>query len=116
MSPTDLIQSFSTSKALLIGDVILDEYRYGTGLGLSAETPTIVARDESSTVSIGGAGLLCRNMLALGGKVKFISLLGDDDFGQTANRFQHSNLIKAFIEDPGRKTTVKSRFWVGGYK
>jgi len=112
----ELVESFGSTKVLMIGDVILDEYRWGTALGLSAETPTIVARDDTTSVSIGGAGLFCRNMLALGGKVKFISLLGGDEFRRFANNFRHKNLTKAFIEDKTRKTTVKSRFWVSGYK
>jgi rfaE bifunctional protein kinase chain/domain len=112
MSPAD----FSTARVLLVGDVILDEYRWGTALGLSAETPTIVASDDTRTMSLGGAGLLCRNILALGGEVKFISLVGDDEYRQYTDKFQHHNLTKVFLEDPGRKTTVKSRFWVGGYK
>jgi D-beta-D-heptose 7-phosphate kinase / D-beta-D-heptose 1-phosphate adenosyltransferase len=117
VSPTEkLVRSLSGSRVLLIGDVILDEYRWGTALGLSAETPTIVARDDSTTISLGGAGLLCRNILALGGNVKFTSLVGDDDYRQYTDQFQHHNLTKDFLEDPGRKTTVKSRFWVSGYK
>lgn len=111
-----LIQSFASSRVLLIGDLILDEYRRGTALGLSAETPTIVARDQTTTFSLGGAGLLCRNILALGGKVKFVSLVGDDDYNQHATRFRHPNLTAAFLEDTGRKTTVKTRFWVNDYK
>lgn len=111
-----LIQSLSLSRVLLIGDVILDEYRWGTALGLSAETPTIVARDDKTTMSLGGAGLLCRNALALGGSVKFVSLVGDDEYRQYTGQFLHDNLTKVFLEDPGRKTTVKSRFWVSGYK
>jgi rfaE bifunctional protein kinase chain/domain len=117
MSPAEkLVTSLAASRVLLIGDVILDEYRWGTALGLSAETPTIVARDDRTTISLGGAGLLCRNILALGGKVKFISLVGDDEYKQYTGQFQHHDLTKVFLEDPGRKTTVKSRFWVSGYK
>ena len=111
-----LLEEMSQTRVLMIGDVILDEYRWGSALGLSAETPTIVARDDTTSVSIGGAGLYCRNMLALGGKVKFISLVGGDEFKRFTNSFRHKNLQKSFIEDPTRKTTVKSRFWVGGYK
>ncbi len=116
MTLSDLTKSFKASKVLLIGDLILDEYRYGTALGLSAETPTVVGRDDSTTISLGGAGLLCRNILALGGKVEFLSLVGDDDYRQYATRFRHRNLSKVFLQESGRKTTVKSRFWVSGYK
>ena len=44
---------------LLIGDTIVDIYTYGTALGISAETPTIVARKNKVTHSLGGAALVC---------------------------------------------------------
>ncbi len=111
-----LVHSFGQTRVLMIGDVILDEYRWGSAMKLSAETPTIVAKHESTSISVGGAGLFCRNMLALGGNVKFISLVGGDEFRAVMRRFRHKNLTKLFIEDPSRATTVKSRFWVSGYK
>lgn len=112
----EILGSLKASRVLLIGDLILDEYRWGTALGISAETPTIVAGDDRTTLSLGGAGLLCRNMLELGGTVKFISLVGEDEYSRNAEHFQHPNLTKVFLNERGRKTTVKSRFWVSGYK
>ena len=71
----DLIHSFSEEKVLVIGDAILDIYHYGRPLKISAETPTMVVKDESLKVSWGGAALLVRNILELGGGGVFLSSL-----------------------------------------
>ncbi len=109
-------RNVSSEKLLVVGDVILDVYHYGAPLKISAETPTLVARDERKTVSWGGAGLFVRNLLELGGRVNFISLLGDDEFAEHERDFSHPHLTKLFVREKGRKTTVKERFWVDGYK
>jgi D-beta-D-heptose 7-phosphate kinase/D-beta-D-heptose 1-phosphate adenosyltransferase len=114
-APT-LIDSFAKQRVLLIGDTILDVYTYGTALGLSVETPTIVAAKQDEAVTLGGAAFVCRNLLALGATVDFITLTGDDDEADTVARFAAPNLTLLAIRDPGRKSTVKSRFWVDGYK
>jgi len=114
--PPAMARSLARSRVLLAGDLILDEYRQGTALGLSAETPTLVACDQTTSFSLGGAGLLCRNLLALGGQVLFVTLLGDDHYERHALEFRHPRLTKLFLRETGRKTTVKSRFWVSGYK
>ena len=101
---------------LVIGDVILDVYHYGAPLKISAETPTLVARNERKTISWGGAALFVRNILELGGKVKFISLLGDDEFALYDKGLAHKNLTKLFVTERERATTTKERFWVNGYK
>ena len=101
-------------KILVIGDLILDVFHHGIHIGQSlshAQTP--VALDQSSTYTWGGAGFLVRNILALGGKVSFISSLGVDDFTEQANRFEHPRLKKLFLKTPNKPTIVKQRFWMG---
>lgn len=100
---------------LLIGDTILDHYIFGTVIGTSAETPTLVAREQSQKFSLGGACLVCRNLLELGAHVHFVTLVGDDADAEEIRRFSHPNLtLHAFSEN--RQTTVKRRFWVDDYK
>lgn len=100
---------------LLIGDTILDHYIYGTLIGTSAETPTLVAREQSQQFSLGGASLVCRNLLELKAKVHFMTLMGEDSDAEEIYRFSHPNLtVHAFCEE--RQTTVKRRYWVDGYK
>jgi D-beta-D-heptose 7-phosphate kinase/D-beta-D-heptose 1-phosphate adenosyltransferase len=53
-------------KVLVIGDVILDRYIYGTSTRLSPEAPVPVVTHERTEETIGGAGLVHSNLLSLG--------------------------------------------------
>ena len=54
------------SKVLVIGDIILDRYIYGTSTRLSPEAPVPVVTQERIEETIGGAGLVHANLLSLG--------------------------------------------------
>lgn len=112
----DVIESFSNKKVLLIGDTIVDIYVYGTLLGTSAETPTLVAREKETKYSLGGAFLVARNMLELGANVEFVTMAGQDEGARLIEGFSHPKLTKHVVSDGERCTTVKKRFWVDGYK
>lgn len=104
----------ATKKVLVVGDLILDVYHHGKHIGQSlSHAGTPVGLSQSSVYTWGGAGFVVRNLLALGGKVSFISAIGKDDFAERANRFTHPNLKKLFLHIPNKPTTVKQRFWMG---
>jgi rfaE bifunctional protein kinase chain/domain len=109
-------EGFERARVLLIGDTILDIYTYGSAMGLSAETPTIVARKKEVKYSLGGAALVCRNLLELGAAVDFITLVGADEEAAHVRAFSAARLNLLAVEDAERPTTVKHRFWVDGYK
>lgn len=111
-----ILPAFVRGNVLVIGDTIVDVFHQGTPLGVSAETPTPVVKHEHSRTSLGGAGFLVRNMLALGGSVTFLSLTGSDEFASEINNMKHKKLTKFLLREPGRITTVKERFWSGGHK
>jgi rfaE bifunctional protein kinase chain/domain len=116
---TDLkkvVEGFDQVRVLLIGDTILDIYTYGSAMGLSAETPTIVARKKEVKYSLGGAALVCRNLLELGSAVDFITMVGADEEAAHVRAFSAAKLNLLAVEDEARPTTVKHRFWVDGYK
>lgn len=54
------------TKVLVIGDVIIDRYIYGTSTRLSPEAPVPVVTQEHIEETIGGAGLVHANLLSLG--------------------------------------------------
>ena len=58
-------------RVLVVGDVILDTYVYGKKLGVSAETPTVVAEYDRTETFVGGAALVARHLLRLGAEVSF---------------------------------------------
>lgn len=104
-----------TGRLLVIGDLILDIYHYGDRLKASAEGASSF-EEKFMEVSYGGAGLVVRNILHLGGRATFLSRIGKDDFGRHLQEFSHKNLKKIFIGESGRKTTVKERFVAAGEK
>jgi D-beta-D-heptose 7-phosphate kinase/D-beta-D-heptose 1-phosphate adenosyltransferase len=112
----ETVEGFGAARVLLLGDTILDIYTYGSAMGLSAETPTIVARKKEVKYSLGGAALVCRNLLELGAAVQFVTLVGADEDAAHVRGFAAPKLKMLAVADPGRPTTVKHRFWVDGYK
>jgi D-beta-D-heptose 7-phosphate kinase / D-beta-D-heptose 1-phosphate adenosyltransferase len=53
-------------KVLVIGDIIIDKYVYGTSTRLSPEAPVPVVTQERIVETIGGAGLVYENLKSLG--------------------------------------------------
>ena len=53
-------------KVLIIGDIIIDKYIYGTSTRLSPEAPVPVVTQKRIEETIGGAGLVYENLKSLG--------------------------------------------------
>lgn len=111
-----IIGGFAKKRVLLVGDLILDIYVYGTAIGKSLETPTIVARETSEKISFGGASLVARNLAELGARVDFVSVIGKDEEAKHYDSFSHARIKNFFVADKSRRTTVKKRFWIDSYK
>ncbi len=106
------IDRLRSARVLCIGDVMLDHYVYGEVGRVSPEAPVPVLVVDSETYSLGGAGNVLRNLVALGASMSFVSVVGNDDAGRTVQ-----NLLAALdgaeihvLVQPQRKTTVKTRF------
>ena len=54
------------NKVLVIGDIIIDKYIYGTSTRLSPEAPVPVVTQERTEETLGGAGLVYENLKSLG--------------------------------------------------
>lgn len=108
---------------VVIGDVIIDEYCHGRPLGLSAETPTVVAELEKEEIFVGGAGLVARHMCALGKKVRLFSVRGPGDnlyrdFWSSTDLDESSKELfsDCSISHPDWIISRKKRMFVGDYK
>lgn len=62
------------SRVLVIGDVIIDKYIYGTSERLSPEAPVPVVKYIRSEERLGGAGLVYENLVSLGVDVELLDL------------------------------------------
>src|ERR1700733_15367845 len=106
------IDRLRSARVLCIGDVMLDHFVYGEVGRVSPEAPVPVLMVDSKTYSLGGAGNVLRNLAALGARMSFVSVVGNDDAGRDVQ-----NLLSALdgaeihvLVQPERKTTVKTRF------
>ena len=68
-----------TNKILVIGDVMMDEYWYGTSNRISPEAPVPIVNFYNSDMRLGGAANVAANISSLGGDVTLLSLIGNDD-------------------------------------
>jgi D-beta-D-heptose 7-phosphate kinase/D-beta-D-heptose 1-phosphate adenosyltransferase len=72
------IESFKEAGVLVVGDVMLDRYCWGTVNRISPEAPVPIVRLDRETVSPGGAANVAANAAALGANVCLIGMVGND--------------------------------------
>jgi D-beta-D-heptose 7-phosphate kinase/D-beta-D-heptose 1-phosphate adenosyltransferase len=112
---TQYLDRFARGRVLVLGDVMVDEYVWGTVSRISPEAPVPVVAVRSETVKIGGAGNVAANITALGGQAQIVGVVGDDAPGE---RLSHE-LAQANVQGDGlvvdatRPTTIKSRIVAG---
>jgi D-beta-D-heptose 7-phosphate kinase/D-beta-D-heptose 1-phosphate adenosyltransferase len=76
-----LLKKFSRRRVLVVGDLMLDRYVYGTVSRISPEAPVPVVKVVRETSMPGGASNVACNVRALGGKAAVAGLLGKDAAG-----------------------------------
>jgi D-beta-D-heptose 7-phosphate kinase / D-beta-D-heptose 1-phosphate adenosyltransferase len=64
-------------KILVIGDLMIDRFLWGSCERISPEAPVQIINIENESTSLGGAGNVINNLNSLGAKVDFISVIGD---------------------------------------
>jgi len=102
--------SLQRARVLIVGDVMLDRYWFGSVARISPEAPVPVVKIERSEERPGGAANVARNAAALGAQVKLLSVVGRDEAGRRLTRLLKSDGVTVHLHrDPGIDTTVKLR-------
>lgn len=102
---------FSTIRAAVLGDVILDEYTTGTVARISPEAPVPVLREHHTTHRLGGAAAVANIAATLGAHVTLIGVTGDDPAARKLTHMADAAGIESLLfTDAHRCTTVKRRF------
>ena len=105
-----LIPDTSKARILIAGDVMLDRYWFGEVSRISPEAPVPVVKVERIEERPGGAANVARNAAALGAQVLLLSVVGDDEAGQTLARLlDDAGISTGLHRDPHLATTVKLR-------
>lgn len=110
-----VVDQLAQANVLVVGDILLDRYIDGRVSRISPEAPVPVLRYGASRTLLGGAGNVAANILAYGGRVSLVGLVGSDGPADELAAIcgRHHNLSCAFVADPSRPTTVKTRYLSG---
>lgn len=102
-------------RALVVGDLMLDEYLVGTVDRISPEAPVPVINVERESHTLGGAGNVAANLAALGAEVSVAGVIGTAaDGDRVLERFAALGVDAAgVVRDPARPTTRKTRVLAG---
>lgn len=106
----EIVARFAGTRILVVGDIILDHFLWGTVSRISPEAPVPVVNVQREDLLLGGSANVLRNIVSLGGSGGLCGLIGDDAMGRR---------IVALVEEMGaastgmvrgpRPTTVKTR-------
>lgn len=99
------------ARILILGDLIVDDYVTCHAVGMSQEDPIVVNVPISSHQYIGGAGIVAAHCQALGATTSIISVIGNDETADWAEKKLHDYGIQSSLfRDSTRPTTRKQRF------
>ena len=77
----EVFNAFDGLTVLVIGDIMLDSYIWGSVDRISPEAPVPIVRVRKRDFRLGGAANVALNVQALGAKPILCALIGDDDAG-----------------------------------
>ncbi len=108
---TALLQKIEQLKVLVIGDLMIDAYLYGTVHRISPEAPVPIVQIESKENRLGGAANVALNCKALVAKVTLAGLVGEDEAAKEMRKLLSICDIAAplLMTDVDRPTTIKTR-------
>lgn len=106
-----LFTSFNKLNVLIVGDVMLDSYVWGSVNRISPEAPVPIVASQKRENRLGGAANVALNIKAMGAKPILCSVIGNDSNGkllaQLIKKEQLSSEGIITVED--RPTTSKTR-------
>jgi D-beta-D-heptose 7-phosphate kinase/D-beta-D-heptose 1-phosphate adenosyltransferase len=106
-----LVERLGGARALVVGDVMLDEYVWGQVNRISPEAPVPVVDVRRRTYVPGGAANVAAGIAALGGRPLVGGVLGDDlPAAQLREALTERGLeLDGLLSVAGRSTTTKTR-------
>lgn len=98
------------ARVMVIGDVMLDRYWFGSVNRISPEAPVPIAKISKTEARPGGAANVARNISSLWGDVNLISVIGADEAGRDLENILKEDGVNTHLTlDNDYSTTVKLR-------
>ena len=114
LAPPDarvLFDRMHNRNIMVIGDVMLDEWIWGTVTRISPEAPVPVVSVDDHSFTLGGAGNVANNLRALGASVQLVGSVGHDDLSERIGTLLDGIGVRrdGIIAVDDRPTTRKTR-------
>ena len=111
-----IAKDYYEKNILVIGDIILDAYIFGTVDRISQEAPVPIVSIAEKNFKPGGAANVALNLSGLGANVQLIGLTGSGiNCDELQKCFEKNNNINLhLVKDEGRPTSVKTRIIADG--
>lgn len=110
-----LFSQFLNQKVLIIGDVMIDTYLWGSVARVSPEAPVPIVSGVIEENRLGGAANVALNVKAMGAVPILCSVIGDDDRGKLFLELMGEQFLSdiGLVVDNHRVTTQKTRIISG---
>ena len=107
---------FSSMKALLIGDFMIDHYFFGKSFRNSPEAPVPVVLPQKEYSVPGGAGNVALNLKSMGAQITCVGNVGIDEWGnQLLSILSEKDInVDFLIRKKNYQTTLKKRIYSNG--
>ncbi|MEW6535946.1 MAG: D-glycero-beta-D-manno-heptose-7-phosphate kinase [Candidatus Auribacterota bacterium] len=108
---SSIISCFKNKRILVIGDLMLDEFIWGSVYRISPEAPVPVVEAKRRSYMPGGAANVARNLRDLGVNVALVGGIGNDHIGAQIIDILEKKSIETngIIRFKDRPTTLKTR-------
>ncbi len=105
------LKSFKKIRALVLGDLMIDEYLWGEVDRISPEAPVPIVAVQRESYTLGGAGNVINNLVAMGASVSVVGTAGTGEAGRLMlDKFKELRVdTGGILDEPDRPTTKKTR-------
>ena len=110
MQELTLRKNFSSARVLIVGDIMLDRYMFGSVSRISPEAPVPIVKINRTEERPGGAANVALNIAVLGGKAILLGIVGSDQPGRLLKQKLAAAGVKPLlIEEESESTIIKLR-------
>ena len=111
-----IIENFSHSGVLVVGDIMVDHFIWGRVSRISPEAPVPVVEVSRDNFMLGGCANVLNNIFAMGGRVYLAGVIGDDETGmRLISDFGSRGMdTGGIVVEKDRPTTLKTRIVAHG--
>ncbi len=107
----NIVKKFHKARILVIGDIMVDHFVYGTVDRISPEAPVPVVQVKSEKLMPGGAANVVNNVSKLGAKVYVAGVVGNDYNGNILKRMVNKETVNSegILTLDNFQTIIKTR-------